>query len=90
MKKTIILLTLLCLLLASCGEQAKPAESSAPEEESSETVSESLGQEEELLALQAELKEANQDLVKANRRLPASGGDPFGGKSGRLPTVFDP
>lgn len=69
MKKTIILLTLLCLLLASCGEQAKPAESSAPEAESSETVSESLGQEEELLALQAELKEANQDLAEANRRI---------------------
>lgn len=69
MKKTIILLTLLCLLLASCGEQAKPAESSAPEAESSETASESLGQEEELLALQAELKEANQDLAEANRRI---------------------
>ena len=69
MKKTIILLTLLRLLLASCGEQAKPAESSAPEAESSETASESLGQEEELLALQAELKEANQDLAEANRRI---------------------
>ena len=68
MKKTIILLTLLCLLLASCGEQAKPAESSAPDAESSETASESLGQE-ELLALQAELKEANQDLAEANRRI---------------------
>ena len=65
MKKTIILLTMLCLLLASCGEQtAKPAESSAPEAESSETVSELSGQEEELLALQAELKEANQDSSK--------------------------
>lgn len=62
MKKLTILITLLCLLLASCGEQAKPAESSAPEAESSETASESLGQEEELLALQAELKEANQKI----------------------------
>ena len=69
MKKLTILITLLCLLLASCGEQAKPAESSAPEAESSETASESLGQEEELLALQAELKEANQDLAEANRRI---------------------
>ena len=69
MKKLTILITLLCLLLASCGEQAKPAESSAPEAESSETASESLGQEEELLALQAELKEVNQDLAEANRRI---------------------
>ena len=69
MKKLTILITMLCLLLASCGEQAKPAESSAPEAESSETASESLGQEEELLALQAELKEANQDLAEANRRI---------------------
>ena len=69
MKKLTILITLLCLLLASCGEQAKPAESSAPEAESSETASESLGQEEELLTLQAELKEANQDLAEANRRI---------------------
>ena len=69
MKKLTILIALLCLLLASCGEQAKPAESSAPEAESSETASESLGQEEELLALQAELKEANQDLAEANRRI---------------------
>jgi hypothetical protein len=30
---------MLCLLLASCGEQAKPAESSAPEAESSEEIS---------------------------------------------------
>lgn len=62
MKKLTILITLLCLLLASCGEQAKPAESSAPEAESSETASESLGQEEEQLALQAELKEANRRI----------------------------
>lgn len=39
MKKLTILITMLCLLLASCGEQAKPAESSAPEAESSETAS---------------------------------------------------
>ena len=62
MKKLTILITMLCLLLASCGEQAKPAESSTPEAESSETASESLGQEEELLALQAELKEANRRI----------------------------
>ena len=62
MKKLTILITLLCLLLASCGEQAKPAESSAPEAESSETASESLGREEELLALQAELTEANRKI----------------------------
>ena len=62
MKKLTILIALLCLLLASCGEQAKPAESSAPEAESSETASESLGQEEELLALQAELTEANRKI----------------------------
>lgn len=62
MKKLTILIALLCLLLASCGEQAKPAESSAPEAESSETASKSLDQEEELLALQAELKEANRKI----------------------------
>lgn len=62
MKKLTILIALLCLLLASCGEQAKPAESSAPEAESSETVSESLGQGEDLSALQAELAEANRKI----------------------------
>ena len=39
MKKLFLLLALSCLLLASCGEQAKPAESSAPETESSEEIS---------------------------------------------------